>query len=125
MRYTVNSKSHVDCILWFQYLQPLVSIIKDNIRRDHDRVQQVQEDNSITAVQQLMDNTGNVSKYNDVQEYDAFTSRVPRLIGFVNGKWPCQSKTDQHDDFKYAHGSVCLSPVNKFLGLFPAADALV
>jgi hypothetical protein len=83
---------------------------EDSVGGNHEQVENIEIDDIVKAEEQLIRNACHISCEDDEEKAYAFSRSFFRCEGAIDGKWPGRAKTDQHDDFEYAHGQYSILP---------------
>ncbi len=82
---------------------PVVIVAKKHIGCDHRGVDDVQRYNPVPGIEIFMDNPGDIANHDKPQKEIAFRAGGFESVRFGDREGPRCAKTDQHDNFKYAH----------------------
>ena len=82
---------------------PVVIVAKKHVGCDHRGVDDIQRYNPVPGMQIFMDNPGNITNHDKPQKEVAFRAGGFESVRFGDREGPRRAKTDQHDNFKYAH----------------------
>ena len=84
-----------------ELVKPTVSEIKHKVKKDHNKVQNVEEKDVPfkRGGGELRDNTRNIAKEDQAQKEQAFSLGGSRLVGFDDVEGPRGTKAKNHNNF--------------------------
>ena len=84
-------------------IQPAIAQAQAGVDADHDKIEDVQIQHEIIAVEDLVDDAADIAGKHRKLEENAAACSGAAFDGFVDIAGPCKTKTHQHTDFKNAH----------------------
>ena len=82
---------------------PIIIVAQKHVGCDHRSVDDVQRYNPVPGMQIFVNNPGDIANHDKPQKEIAFRAGGLESVRFGDRERPRCAKTDQHDDFKYAH----------------------